>query len=167
MFEVEQASHFNRDIAKGYPTGTEFVGSGAQIDQVVVSTRAVVRARMGEANDLALMQVGSAFQKLLVKVPEARHSAKILVCLRTDDLKKRFRSRKEGLKEMLTEIQNNVSLKEPFQPEVAVLAIGFPQLLQGETRVSRLKPTQSLRCYVQYKAITDQRLAEISHTILF
>src|SRR5438105_929064 len=68
---------------------------------------------------------------------------------------------------MLTEIQNNVSLEEAFQPEVAVLAIGFPQLLQWEACVGRLKPTQSLRGYIQRKAITDQRLAERSHMIIF
>ena len=85
-----------------------------------------------EANDLALMQVGLSFQKLLIEVPETWHGAEILVLLRTDDLKERFRSRKDRIKELLTKVQYNVSIKEPFQPEIAVLAILFPQLFYWE-----------------------------------
>ena len=87
MLQVDQASHFDRDIAQRYPTGTQFVGPCAQVDQVVVSARAVAIARVGEAHDLSLMQVGLPLQKLLVEVPQTRHSAEILVLLRTDDLK--------------------------------------------------------------------------------
>src|SRR6202521_5274213 len=130
MLQVDHASHFDWNITKGYPTGTEFVGPGAQIDQVIVSAGAGVRAGMGEANDLAFMQVGLSLQKLLIKVPETGHGTEILVLLRADDLKKCFRSRKVGFKEIMTEVQNDVSIKEPLQPEVAVLAILFPQQLQ-------------------------------------
>ncbi len=58
MLQVEQASHFDGNITKRYPTGTESVSPCAQIDQIVVSTCAVIFARMGEANNFALMQVG-------------------------------------------------------------------------------------------------------------
>src|SRR5215469_3320323 len=129
MFQVEQASHFERDIAKRYPTGAESIGSCAQIDQVVVPTCAVVFARLGEANDLALMQVGLSFQKLLVEVPEAGHGAEALVLLRSDDLKERFRSRNDVLEEETVKVQNGLSIKEPLQPEVAVLSKLFPQFL--------------------------------------
>src|SRR5216684_7856453 len=142
MLQVDHASHFDGGITQRYPTGTEFVGPCAQIDQVVVSACAVVLARLGEANDLSLMQVGSSLQKLLIEVPETGHGAEILVLLRTDDLKERFRSRKDGIKEVMTEVQNHVSIKEPLQPEVAVLLILFPQLLQWEVSIGRFEPAQ-------------------------
>src|SRR5450432_1001832 len=104
---------------------------------------------MGEANDLTRMQVGPISQKRLVEVPEARHGAKSLVLLRTDDLKERFRARKDRVKEILTESENDVSLKESLEPEIAMLAICFPQLFRGQVRISWLKPAQSLRCHVQ------------------
>src|SRR5207248_3508783 len=97
--QVDQAAHFDRRITHRYPTGTQFVGPRTQIDQVVVSARAVVLTRLGEAYDLSLMQVGLSLQKLLVEVPETRHSAEILVLLRTDDLKECFLTRNDGLKE--------------------------------------------------------------------
>src|SRR6266550_3624356 len=115
MLQVDQASHFDRDIAQRYPTGTQFVGPCAQVDQVVVSARAVAIARVGEAHDLSLMQVGLSLQKLLIEVPETGHGAEILELLRTDDIKERFRSRRDGLKEMTTEVQNDVSIKELMQ----------------------------------------------------
>src|SRR6266700_7094870 len=168
MLQVDHASHFDRDITKRYPTGREFVGPCAQIDQVVVSARAVVLARVGEANDLSLMQVGSALHKLLIEVPETGHGAEILVLLRTDDLKERLRStRRDGIKEITTEVQNDVSIKEPLQPEVAVLSILFPQLLQWETCTGRFEPAQSRRCHFQGIAIADQWLDERSHAIVF
>src|SRR2546421_7898026 len=167
MLQVDQASHFDRDIAQRYPTGTQFVGPCAQVDQVVVSARAVAIARVGEAHDLSLMQVGLSLQKLLVEVPETGHGAEILELLRTDDLKERFRSRKDGIKEITTEVQNDVSIKESLQPEVAVLSILFPQLLQWEVCIGRLKPAQSLRCHFQCVAIADQWLDERSHAIVF
>src|SRR6266851_7999424 len=132
MLQVDHASHFDGGITQRYPTGTEFVGPCAQIDQVVVSACAVV-----------------------------------LVLLRTDDLKERFCSRKDGLKESTMEVQNDVSIKEPLQPEVAVLSILFPQLLHREARIGRLKPAQSLRYHFQCIAIADQWLDERSHAIVF
>src|SRR5690348_10260607 len=118
MLQVDKASHFDRGITERYPTGTESVGSCAQIDQVVVSTRTVILARLGETNNLSLMQVRLPLQKLLVEVPETGHGAEILVLLRTHDLKECFCSRKDGLKEKTMEVQNDVSIKESFQPEV-------------------------------------------------
>src|SRR2546423_1910746 len=167
MLQVDQASHFDRDIAQRYPTGTQFVGPCAQVDQVVVSARAVAIARVGEAHDLSLMQVGLSLQKLLIEVPETGHGAEILELLRTDDIKERFRSRRDGLKEMTTEVQNDVSIKEPLQPEVAILSKLFPQLLQWQACIGRLEPTQSLRCHLQCIAIADQWLDERSHAIEF
>src|SRR6266851_2781584 len=131
MLQVDHASHFDGGITQRYPTGTEFVGPCAQIDQVVVSACAVVLARLGEANDLSRMQVGLSLQKLLM------------------------------------EVQNDVSIKEPLQPEVAVLSILFPQLLHREARIGRLKPAQSLRYHFQCIAIADQWLDERSHAIVF
>src|SRR5712691_838557 len=147
MLQVDQASHFDWSIPKRYPTGRKFVGPCAEIDQVVVPAGAVALARMGEANDLSLMQVGLSLQKFLVEVPETGHGAEILVLLRTDDLKERFRSRKDGIKEMMTEVQNDISIKEPLQPEVAVLLILFPQLLQWEVCIGRFEPAQPRRCH--------------------
>src|SRR5947209_5602884 len=167
MLQVDQASHFDRDIAQRYPTGTQFVGPSAQVDQVVVSARAVAIARVGEAHDLSLMQVGLSRQKLLIEVPETGHGAEILELLRTDDIKERFRSRRDGLKEMTTEVQNDVLIKEPLQPEVAVLSKLFPQLLQWQVCIGRLEPTQSLRCHFQCITIADQWLVERSHAIAF
>src|SRR5260370_13513117 len=167
MLQVDQAPHFDRDIAQRYPTGTQFVGPCAQVDQIVVSARAVAIARVGEAHDLALMQVGLPLQKLLIEVPETRHGAEILELLRTDNLKERFRSRRDGLKEMTTEVQNDVSIKEPLQPEVTVLSKLFPQLLQREDSVGRLEPAQSLRCHFQCITIADQWLVERSHAKAF
>ncbi len=167
MLQVDHAAHFDRSITKRYPTGTEFVGPGAQIDQVVVSACAVGFAREVEANELSFMQVGLSLQELLVEVPETWHGAEILVLLRTDDLNKRFRSRKHGIKEMTAEVQNDVSIKEPLQPEVAVLSILCPQLLQLEACIGRLEPAQSLRCHVQCIAIADQWLDERSHAVVF
>src|SRR5712691_5605664 len=167
MLQVDHASHFDRDITKRYPTGREFVGPCGQIDQVVVSARAVVLARVGEANDLSLMQVGSALHKLLIEVPETGHGAEILVLLRTDDLKEPFSSRKDGIKEITTEVQNDVSIKETLQPDVAVLSILFPQLLQWEVWIGRFEPAQSCRCHFQVIAIADQRLDVRSHAVVF
>src|SRR5712692_7382222 len=167
MLQVDQASHFDWSIPKRYPTGRKFVGPCAEIDQVVVPAGAVALARMGEANDLSLMQVGLSLQKFLVEVPETGHGAEILVLLRTDDLKERFRSRKDAIKESTMEVQNDVSIKEPLQPEVAVLSILFPQLLHREARIGRLKPAQSLRYHFQCIAIADQWLDERSHAIVF
>src|SRR5260370_5574494 len=166
MLEVDHDSQFDEGITQRYPSGTEFVGPCAQIDQVVVSACAVVLARLGEANDLARMQVGLSLQKLLIEVPETGHGAEVLVLLRTDDLKERFCSRKDGLKESTMEVQNDVSIKEPLQPEVAVLSILFPQLLHREARIGRLKPAHSLRCYFQCIAIAGQWLPLTSPSIL-
>src|SRR5260370_3017733 len=167
MLQVDHASHFDGGITQRYPTGTEFVGPCAQIDQVVVSACAVVLVRLGEANDLSRMQVGLSLQKLLIEVPETGHGAEVLVLLRTDDLKERFCSRKDGLKESTMEVQNDVSIKEPLQPEVAILSILFPQLLNREARIGRLKPSHSLRYHFQCRAIADQWLDERSHAIVF
>src|SRR5690349_7901281 len=108
MFQVDQAPHFAGNITKWYPTGTEPVSPCAQINQVIVSTCAMIFAWMSEANDFALMQVRFSSLKLPLEVPETRHSAEIFVFLRTNDLKERFRARKDGLKERITEIQNSV-----------------------------------------------------------
>src|SRR5947209_18832079 len=105
MLQVDQASHFDRGITQRYPTGTQFVGPCAQVDQVVVSACAVALARVGEAHDLSLMQVGWSLQKLLIEGPETGHSAQFLELLRTDDIKNGFRPRSDGLKEMATEVQ--------------------------------------------------------------
>ena len=68
---------------------------------------------------------------------------------------------------MTTEVQNGVLIKEPLQPEVAVLSKLFPQLLQWQVCIGRLEPTQSLRCHLQCIAIADQWLNERSHAIAF
>src|SRR6266851_1313913 len=129
MLQVDQPSHFDRNITQGYPAGTKPVGPGAQIDQVVVPARTVVLSREVEAQKLALMQVGLSLEKLLIEGQETRHGAEIFVHLRVDDLKERLRStRKDSLKEIIAEVQNNISLKEPFQPEIALLAICLLQL---------------------------------------
>src|SRR5712692_6576625 len=168
MLQVDQASHFDWSIPKRYPTGRKFVGPCAEIDQVVVPAGAVALARMGEANDLALMQVGLSLQKLLIEVPETGHGAEILVLLRTDDLKERFRSRNDGLKEKTMEVLNDIPIKEPFQPEVAVPSILLLQLLQWEVCAGRLEPAQPLRSLFQRIAIADQWLDERStHAVVF
>src|SRR6266851_5156139 len=128
MLQVDQTSHFDWNIPKRYPTGRKFVGPRAEIDQIVVSAGAMALAWVGESNDLSLMQVGLSLQKLLVEVPETGHGAEILVLLRTDDLKERFRSREDAINEITTKVQNDIPLKEPLQPEVAVLPVLFPQL---------------------------------------
>src|SRR5258707_5220318 len=127
MLQVDQPAHFDRNIAQRYPAGTKPVGPGAQIDQVIVPARTVVLSREVETQQFALMKIGLSLEKLLIEGPETRHSAEIFVHLRVDDLDERLRStRKDSLKEVVAEVQNNISLKEPFQPEVALLAIHFP-----------------------------------------
>src|SRR5258708_11881400 len=115
MLQVDHASHFDRDIPQRYPASAELVGSGAQINQVVVAASAVVLARVVETDELALVQVRLSLQKLLVEGPETGHGAKILVFLRTDDLKERLRAaRKNGREEILLKVQNDVAFKKTF-----------------------------------------------------
>src|SRR2546429_10005864 len=68
---------------------------------------------------------------------------------------------------MTAEVQNDVSIKEPLQPEVAILSKLFPQLLQWQACIGRLEPTQSLRWHLQCITIADQWLDERSHSIEF
>src|SRR5579863_6650051 len=112
MFKVDHTPHLDRDIAQRYPTGRECVSPCTQIDQVIVSAGTLVRTWMGEANNFALMQVGLPLKKLLIEVPETRHGAKILVLLRTNDLKKCFRAGKDSIEERATEVQNDISIKK-------------------------------------------------------
>src|SRR5581483_9063183 len=123
MFQVKQSSHLNRDIAKRYPTGTEPISPGAQIDQVVVSTGTVVRARMSKTDKLAFVQIGLSFQERLVEGPETGHGAELLVFWRADKLEECFHPGKDCLEEIGAEAENNLWLEKTFEPEVAGLAI--------------------------------------------
>src|SRR6185437_5221152 len=114
MLQVEQTSHFDRDITKRYPTGAKLVSPSAQIDQIVVSAGTMILTRLCDANDLALMQVRLSSQKFLIEVPETGHGTEILVLSRTDEFKERFRSRQDGLKERITEVLNDIAIKEPL-----------------------------------------------------
>src|SRR5689334_6335021 len=98
-----------------------------------------------KAEQFALMEIGLALKKLLIKRPETSHSAEIFVLWRTDNLKKRSGATcRDRFKEVIAEFQDNIFFKESFQPEVALLGIDFLQLLDRQIPRARFKPAQPL-----------------------